>query len=76
MGRLFSQRICHSGIKFVTPHQAHTGEYIAILEQRRAVYEAAKTKNPSRWSNEIRDWNPHLEVALNPTREKANENIV
>ena len=38
----------HSGLKFVTPHQCHTGEHIEILEKRKKVYEQAKLKHPER----------------------------
>tara|TARA_Y100000294_G_scaffold39997_1_gene36172 strand:- start:8431 stop:8682 length:252 start_codon:yes stop_codon:yes gene_type:complete len=37
----------HSGIQFVTPGQRHRGEDREILEKRKAVYEAAKEKNPA-----------------------------
>jgi len=59
----------HSGIQFVTPNQRHQGLDKAILEKRKAVYEAAKEKNPQRWSGEIRDWSPVTEVWLNPPKE-------
>jgi len=59
----------HSGIQFVTPSQRHNGEDKDILEKRKAVYEAAKKRNPKRWSGEIRDWNPVTEVWLNPPKE-------
>ena len=59
----------HSGIQFVTPNQRHQGLDKEILEKRKAVYEAAKEKNPQRWSGEIRDWSPVTEVWLNPPRE-------
>jgi len=62
----------HSGIQFVTPNQRHQGEDKEILEKRKAVYEAAKDKNPQRWSGEIRDWSPVTEVWLNrPEQPKA-----
>ena len=32
----------HSGIKYVTPHQRHTGQDIEILRKRRQVYEEAR----------------------------------
>jgi len=40
----------HSGLKFVTPAQRHRGEDGAILQQRHALYEAAKARRPERWS--------------------------
>ena len=59
----------HSGIGFVTPNQRHQGRDREILEKRKAIYEAAKERNPQRWSGEIRDWNPIDEVWLNPPKE-------
>jgi len=59
----------HSGIQFVTPGQRHRGEDKEILEKRKAVYQAAKERNPKRWSGEIRDWSPVTEVWLNPPKE-------
>ncbi|MBO0587454.1 IS3 family transposase [Sporosarcina sp. E16_8] len=60
----------HSGINFVTPEQRHTGSYIDVLENRKAVYESAKRKHPERWARSIRNWEPQKSVALNPMKEK------
>jgi transposase InsO family protein len=60
----------HSGLKFVTPAQRHDGKDIAILEQRKCVYEEAKLMHPERWSGKTRDWDHEVTVELNP----ANEN--
>jgi len=46
----------HSGIKFVTPQQRHSGEAIEICRQRSRVYELARIANPKRWSRSIRCW--------------------
>ncbi|NMD71241.1 IS3 family transposase [Bacillus sp. DNRA2] len=59
----------HSGLKFVTPHQCHTGEYIEVLEKRKEIYEEAKLKHPERWSRSTRDWTAHNSVALNPMKD-------
>ncbi|MDQ7073592.1 MAG: IS3 family transposase [Gammaproteobacteria bacterium] len=59
----------HSSIRFVTPSQRHNGKDSAILEKRNAVYEAAKERNPTRWSGDTRDWSPVTEVWLNPPKE-------
>ncbi len=61
----------HSGIKFVTPDQRHTGEDIQILANRKQVYEKAKAQNPSRWTGEIRNWDRIGEVYLNPEKGKS-----
>lgn len=63
----------HSGIRFVTPHSRHEGLDTAILENRKAVYEAARVLNPSRWSRQTRNWSKIEEVYLNPKKEKETE---
>lgn len=69
----------HSGLKFVTPEQRHLGLDQAILSQRHRVYQAAKQKNPLRWSGQTRNWVLPNAVTLNPDRKFrqaiANENI-
>jgi putative transposase len=62
---------CHSGLKFVTPIQRHKGEDLEILKQRKIVYEAAKLKNPERWSRKTRNWDHEQLVELNPVNEKT-----
>jgi len=67
----------HSAIRYVTPGQRHRGDDNAVLKKRMAVYEAAKEKNPQRWSGDIRNWNPVTEVWLNPPKEvRAEEQIL
>lgn len=56
----------HSGIGFVTPEDRHTGRDIAILGNRRQVYDRARNRNPARWSRDTRKWNRAENVALNP----------
>ena len=56
----------HSAIRFVTPAQRHRGEDHLLLAQRHAVYQAARAKNPARWSRQTRDWTPIGSVWLNP----------
>jgi transposase InsO family protein len=56
----------HSALKFVTPHQRHTGQDLTILENRKKTYQIAKKRNPSRWSKNIRNWNLPSMVILNP----------
>lgn len=60
----------HSGLKYLTPEQRHSGEDKAILEQRKAVYEEAKRQHPERWYGETRNWNHDAMVKLNPVNEK------
>jgi transposase InsO family protein len=59
----------HSGIRFVTPQQRHSGQDRAILAQRQALYEQARACHPQRWSGAVRNWEPITEVWLNPTAE-------
>jgi len=59
----------HSRIGFVTPSQRHAGQSEKLLAQRRCVYEAAKKRNPRRWSGDTRPWKVSEEVFLNPDRE-------
>lgn len=61
----------HSGIKFTTPASRHQGQDIAVLENRKSVYENAKKENPNRWSGEIRNWDHTKEVALNNLTKRA-----
>ncbi len=63
----------HSAIRFVTPAQRHDGSDLAILEQRKAVYERARRRHPERWTGECRDWSPIEIVELNPARENRCE---
>jgi len=63
----------HSGIKYVTPAQRHQGEDIAILAQRKQVYEKAKKQHPERWSGDTRNWEHESIVRLNPVNEQQQE---
>lgn len=56
----------HSGIRYVTPEQRHSGAQLALLAARRKVYAAARARRPDRWSGAIRDWSPLGAVVLNP----------
>jgi putative transposase len=60
----------HSGIKFVTPAQRHSGRDEQLLAQRTAVYESAKERKPLRWNRrKTRNWHRIEEVWLNPPRQ-------
>jgi hypothetical protein len=56
----------HSGIRFVTPSQRHSGQAIAIARQRAAVYERARRQHPRRWSRSTRCWRQPEMVWINP----------
>jgi putative transposase len=66
----YNEEHLHSEIQYVTPGQRHRGEDIAILAQRKRVYEAAKERHPERWSKGTRNWDPVDTVSLNPTNKK------
>lgn len=61
----------HSAINFVTPDSRHRGSDIEILKNRNVVYENAKIKNPSRWSQTTRNWSRVATVKLNFLKEKT-----
>lgn len=58
----------HSAIRFVTPEQRHRGEDVAILKQRKMIYQMAKIVNPFRWSGDTRNWKWIPKVSLNPDK--------
>lgn len=64
----------HSGIGYVPPATRHTGEDFAILEARRATYEAAQREHPERWSRHTRTWSRPATVTLNRKVDHAADN--
>lgn len=58
----------HSGLKYVTPAQRHSGQAEQLMAKRREVYAAARERAPSRWTKGLRDWALKTEVWLNPER--------
>lgn len=63
----------HSAISFVTPAQRHQQIDQALLQERAAVYEAARQKNPQRWTTTTRDWAFIGAVHLNPDSPQTKE---
>jgi len=61
----------HSGIRYVSPQQRHTGEDHAILAARHALYTEARERHPARWARHTRDWSPMGPVTLNPERDSV-----
>jgi len=59
----------HSAIRFVSPNQRHWGEDIHILENRKMVYEKAKSLHGNRWSGTTRNWDRIDHVWLNPPKD-------
>ena len=58
----------HSSIAYVTPQSRHEGTDIALLHQRRHLYERARARNPRRWTRATRAWHRPAIVTLNPDR--------
>jgi hypothetical protein len=70
----YNHRHRHSGIKFVTPHQRHSGAAIAICRERTEVYEKARQAHPNRWSQSTRCWRQPVEVWINKPPEGHQSN--
>jgi len=65
--RWYNEEHLHASIGWVTPSQKHEGRDLAILAQRRVVYEKAKARHPRRWtSGSCRKWRPVTSTTLNP----------
>jgi len=62
----YNHRHRHSGIKFVTPQQRHSGDAVEICRHRAVVYEQARQRNPRRWSRSTRCWRQPEVVWINP----------
>jgi putative transposase len=58
----------HRSIGYVTPDDRHYGRDIAILQQRRDLYGAAREQHPRRWTGATRKWHRPTIVMLNPDR--------
>jgi transposase InsO family protein len=56
----------HSGSRFVTPVQRHSGEAQAICRHRAGVYEQAREQHPRRLSRSTRCWRQPEVVWINP----------
>jgi hypothetical protein len=61
----YNQRHHPYGIKFVKPHQRHSGAAIAICRERTQVYEKARQAHPKRWSHSTRCWRQSEVVWIN-----------
>jgi hypothetical protein len=55
----------HSALRFLTPHQRHSGQEQALLAERAALYRQARARHPRRWSGAVRNWTPIGAVTLN-----------
>ncbi len=66
--RWYNEEHHHSGIKYVTPSERHSGQDVVILQRRRALYKDARRRCPERWSGGTRNWDHIEEVTLNGGR--------
>lgn len=64
----------HSGIRFVTPENRHSGNDIMILANRHQIYQDAKSRHPERWTGKTRNWKPASEVVLKKFKRLKTEN--
>ena len=69
----YNQDHRHSAIGFVTPAQRHAKTDEALLQARAALYEQARQKHPTRWSQKTRDWAFVDAVHLNPDSPQTKE---
>ena len=56
----------HSGMHFITPQQVRSGKYESIVANRNKVMIEAKSKNPQRWSSNVKQLPEKHVVTLNP----------
>jgi transposase InsO family protein len=70
--RWYNYKHKHSGLKFLSPIERHNGLDETIMQKRKAVYEAAKSRNPNRWSGNTRNWDLPETVCLNPDKQYEN----
>jgi len=56
----------HSGLHFITPTQVRNGHYESIAANRNRVMMKAKSNNPQRWSNPVKQFPARHVVVLNP----------
>lgn len=57
----------HSGLRYITPAQKHTGDDVAILGKRHVLYKAKMANRPDRWiRKKTRNWEPVTCTTLNP----------
>jgi transposase InsO family protein len=71
----YNHRHRHSGIRFVTPDQRHSGHAVEICRQRAHVYEKARQKNPRRWSRSTRCWRQPEVVWINKPAEEPKSTL-
>jgi hypothetical protein len=73
--RWYNHQHRHSGIKFVTPHQRHSGHAVELCRRRAHVYEKARQKHPRRWSRSTRCWRQPEVVWINKPPEEPESTL-
>jgi transposase InsO family protein len=68
----YNHRHRHSGIKFVTTHQCHSGQTVEFCRLRAVIYKKAKQRHPRRWSRFIGCWVQSAVVWFNPPPPELN----
>lgn len=66
----YNQQHRHSGLKFITPEERHSGLSEKLMAQRKRLYRQAQAKHPERWSGAIRDWDLPEKVWLNALKDQ------
>jgi transposase InsO family protein len=69
--RWYNDEHRHSGIRYVTPQQRHSGQDKTVLAARHDLYLKAKQRHPARWSGNTRNWSPISAVTLNPEHDSV-----
>ena len=70
----YNEKHRHSGIKYITPNQRHSGLGEKIMMIRNQVIAEAFSQNPQRWSHKPALWKNLETVYLNPSAETKNNN--
>lgn len=71
----YNEEHLHSGIRYTTPGDRHTGADVHILANRKTIYARAKRANPNRWSGSARNWDRPERVVLNQARVASNARV-
>lgn len=61
----------HSGIRYVTPAQRHSGQDVQILQRRDELYKQARQSHQQRWARHTQNWDHIAVVKLNPERDSG-----
>ena len=69
----YNEQHLHSSIGFVTPSSRHAGDDVAILDERRKTYEAARDRHPTRWARHTRPWVRPEIVTLHPESDRISQ---